>query len=318
MDELTKGCVMMSETVINRILECFYILAGLQFIYTAYRALKAPNKGKRVGTALFWLILAILFIAGPYLPNVINGLLIVLMGVLTLFKQVTIKNIIDVNEREVEQGARRYGNKLFIPALVLAVVAVIVSNWTPLGGAIGLGVSSVVGLIAALLVIKPKAKYILYDSDRLTQQVGAVGILPQFLAALGVLFTASGVGKVISHGISSFLPEGSHLVGSIAYILGMVLFTMLMGNAFAAFTVITASIGIPFVIAQGGDPVIAGALAMTGGFCGTLITPMAANFNTLPVALLEMKDEFGVIKAQLPVALLLIVAHIALMYFWAF
>lgn len=309
---------MMSETVINRILECFYILAGLQFIYTAYRALKAPDKGKRVGTALFWLILAILFIAGPYLPNVINGLLIVLMGVLTLFKQVTIKNIIDVNESEVEQGTRRYGNKLFIPALVLAVVAVIVSNWTPLGGAIGLGVSSVVGLIAALLVIKPKAKYILYDSDRLTQQVGAVGILPQFLAALGVLFTASGVGKVISHGISSFLPEGSHLVGSIAYILGMVLFTMLMGNAFAAFTVITASIGIPFVIAQGGDPVIAGALAMTGGFCGTLITPMAANFNTLPVALLEMKDEFGVIKAQLPVALLLIVAHIALMYFWAF
>lgn len=309
---------MMSETVINRILECFYILAGLQFIYTAYRALKAPDKGKRVGTALFWLILAILFIAGPYLPNVINGLLIVLMGVLTLFKQVTIKNIIDVNESEVEQGARRYGNKLFIPALVLAVVAVIVSNWTPLGGAIGLGVSSVVGLIAALLVIKPKAKYILYDSDRLTQQVGAVGILPQFLAALGVLFTASGVGKVISHGISSFLPEGSHLVGSIAYILGMVLFTILMGNAFAAFTVITASIGIPFVIAQGGDPVIAGALAMTGGFCGTLITPMAANFNTLPVALLEMKDEFGVIKAQLPVALLLIVAHIALMYFWAF
>lgn len=318
MDELTKGCVMMSETVINRILECFYILAGLQFIYTAYRALKAPDKGKRVGTALFWLILAILFIAGPYLPNVINGLLIVLMGVLTLFKQVTIKNIIDVNESEVEQGTRRYGNKLFMPALVLAVVAVIVSNWTPLGGAIGLGVSSVVGLIAALLVIKPKAKYILYDSDRLTQQVGAVGILPQFLAALGVLFTASGVGKVISHGISSFLPEGSHLVGSIAYILGMVLFTMLMGNAFAAFTVITASIGIPFVIAQGGDPVIAGALAMTGGFCGTLITPMAANFNTLPVALLEMKDEFGVIKAQLPVALLLIVAHIALMYFWAF
>ncbi|RNB41992.1 DUF979 family protein, partial [Staphylococcus aureus] len=51
------------------------------------------------------------------------------------------------------------------------------------------------------------------------------------------------------------------------------------------FTVITASIGIPFVIAQGGDPIVAGALAMTGGFCGTLLTPMAANFNTLPVAL---------------------------------
>ena len=142
--------------------------------------------------------------------------------------------------------------------------------------------------------------------------------MPQFLAALGVLFTASGVGQVISKGISSFLPEGNHLIGAIAYVLGMVLFTMLMGNAFAAFTVITASIGIPFVIAQGGDPIIAGALAMTGGFCGTLLTPMAANFNTLPVALLEMKQEFGVIKAQAPIALALIVIHIALMYFWAF
>ena len=198
------------------------------------------------------------------------------------------------------------------------MVAVIVSNWTPLGGAIGLGVSSVVGLITALLIIKPKLSFTLYDSDRLTQQVGTTGILPQFLAALGVLFTASGVGQVISKGISSFLPEGNHLIGAIAYILGMVLFTMLMGNAFAAFTVITASIGIPFVISQGGDPIVAGALAMTAGFCGTLLTPMVANFNTLPVALLEMKQEFGVIKAQAPIALVLIVIHIALMYFWAF
>ena len=197
------------------------------------------------------------------------------------------------------------------------MVAVVVSNWTPLGGAIGLGISSIVGLIAALLIIKPKLSYTLYDSDRLTQQVGTTGILPQFLAALGVLFTASGVGQVISKGISSFYLRQPFNWCNCLYIrYGS--FTMLMGNAFAAFTVITASIGIPFVIAQGGDPIVAGALAMTGGFCGTLLTPMAANFNTLPVALLEMKQEFGVIKAQAPIALALIVIHIALMYFWAF
>lgn len=308
----------MSEATLNHILEIFYILIGLQFLYTAYRALCSQDKSKSLGTAAFWTILAILFIGGPYIPNAINGLLVLAMGALTLFRQVKIKNIIDVNDEEVERGSAKYGNKLFIPAIVLAVVAVVVSNWTPLGGAIGLGISSIVGLIAALLIIKPKLSYTLYDSDRLTQQVGTTGILPQFLAALGVLFTASGVGQVISKGISSFLPEGNHLIGAIAYILGMVLFTMLMGNAFAAFTVITASIGIPFVIAQGGDPIVAGALAMTGGFCGTLLTPMAANFNTLPVALLEMKQEFGVIKAQAPIALALIVIHIALMYFWAF
>lgn len=308
----------MSETTLNHILEIFYILIGLQFLYTAYRSLRSTDKSKSLGTAAFWTILAILFIGGPYIPNVINGILVLSMGVLTLFKQVKIKNIIDVTDKEAEKGSAKYGNKLFIPAVVLAVVAVIVSNWTPLGGAIGLGVSSVVGLIIALLIIKPKLSFTLYDSDRLTQQVGTTGILPQFLAALGVLFTASGVGQVISKGISSFLPEGNHLIGAIAYILGMVLFTMLIGNAFAAFTVITASIGIPFVISQGGDPIVAGALAMTAGFCGTLLTPMAANFNTLPVALLEMKQEFGVIKAQAPIALALIVIHIALMYFWAF
>ncbi len=197
----------MNEATLNHILEIFYILIGLQFLYTAYRALRATDKSKSIGTAAFWTILAVLFIAGPYIPNVINGILVLCMGALTLFKQVKIKNIIDVTDKEVEKGSDKYGNKLFIPALVLAVVAVIISNWTPLGGAIGLGISSVIGLIAALLIIKPKLSYVLYDSDRLTQQVGTTGILPQFLAALGVLFTASGVGQVISKGISSFLPE---------------------------------------------------------------------------------------------------------------
>ena len=101
------------------------------------------------------------------------------------------------------------------------MVAVVVSNWTPLGGAIGLGISSIVGLIATLLIIKPKLSYTLYDSDRLTQQVGTTGILPQFLVATYSLLQV--VGQVISKGISSFLPEGNHLIGAIAYILGMVL-----------------------------------------------------------------------------------------------
>lgn len=308
----------MSQHTLNVILEFFYILIGLQLFYTAFRALLSKNKDKKIGTALFWTLLGITFIFGPYIPNIINGLLIICMGLLTLFKQVKIKNIVDVTEKQGDEGARKFKNKLFWPAVVLAIVAVVISNWTPLGGAIGLGIASVIGLISAYFIIRPKSKYILYDSDRLTQQVGTVGILPQFLAALGVLFTVSGVGNVISKGISHFVPEGNHLIGATAYILGMVIFTMLMGNAFAAFTVITASIGIPFVIAQGADPAIAGALAMTGGFCGTLLTPMAANFNTLPVALLEMKNEFGVIKSQFPVAILLIIIHIALMYIWAF
>ena len=143
-------------------------------------------------------------------------------------------------------------------------------------------------------------------------------MLPQLLVALGALFTQAGVGEVISNIISGVVTADNRLFGVVAYVLGMVIFTMIMGNAFAAFSVITAGIGIPFVLAQGGDPAIVGSLALTAGYCGTLLTPMAANFNIVPSALLECKNDYVVIKYQAPIALILIVVHILAMYFLAF
>lgn len=157
------------------------------------------------------------------------------------------------------------------------------------------------------------------DGRRLLEVVGPANILPQLLAALGSVFTAAGVGNVISESISTFIPSGNILAGIIAYCLGMAIFTMIMGNGFAAFAVITAGIGVPFVIAQGGNPVIVSALGLTAGFCGTLLTPMAANFNIVPTSILEIDDKkYGVIKYQLPVSIIMLIIHIALMYFWAF
>jgi uncharacterized membrane protein len=57
---------------------------------------------------------------------------------------------------------------------------------------------------------------------------------------------------------------------------------------------------------------------MLAGFCGTLMTPMAANFNLVPAALLELKDQYGVIRAQIPTALPLLAANILILYFAAF
>jgi uncharacterized membrane protein len=57
---------------------------------------------------------------------------------------------------------------------------------------------------------------------------------------------------------------------------------------------------------------------MLAGFCGTLVTPMAANFNIVPTALLELKDQYGPIKAQLPTAIPLWGANVGVMYFFAF
>ena len=63
------------------------------------------------------------------------------------------------------------------------------------------------------------------------------------------------------------------------------------------------------------------AIGMLSGFCGTLMTPMAANFNVVPASLLELPDRDapfnGVIRAQVPTALLLLVANTLFMYFLA-
>ncbi|MGF6916831.1 putative membrane protein [Paraburkholderia sp. 40] len=104
-----------------------------------------------------------------------------------------------------------------------------------------------------------------------------------------------------------------------AYTFAMAIFTMIMGNAFAAFPVMTAGIGLPLIVHQfNGNPAILGAIGMLSGFCGTLMTPMAANFNIVPAALLELKDQNGVIQAQWPTALLLLIVNTILLYAFIF
>ncbi|MGE7365348.1 DUF979 domain-containing protein [Desemzia incerta] len=306
------------ESTINNLLEFFFILTGFLLIYTAGSVFVDKTHPTRLGTTLFWLLLGVIFAIGNFIPYTLSGIMLLVIGALTLLKQVKLGHVRPVEEAEAEKASDRIGNWVFLPVVVLAAVAVGVAQFTELGGQVGIGIGAVVSLMTGILVTRATPKTVMDDSNRMIQQVGTTGILPQLLAALGVIFTAAGVGEVIAGGISTVLPEGNRFLGVVAYCLGMVIFTMIMGNAFAAFTVITAGIGVPFVIAQGGDPVIAGALAMTVGFCGTLLTPMAANFNALPAALLEMKSETGVIKEQTPLALVMIVVHIALMYFWAF
>jgi uncharacterized membrane protein len=95
----------------------------------------------------------------------------------------------------------------------------------------------------------------------------------------------------------------------------MLLFTMCMGNAFAAFAVITGGIGLPLIVQQhGGNAAIMAGIGMLSGYCGTLLTPMAANFNIVPAMLLELTDKNAVIKAQVPIALVVFAANVVIMY----
>ena len=285
---------------------------------TAIDTLKDKEHKTRIGTAIFWTILAIIFIAGAAIPPVVVGALLLVIGVLTASKQVNIGNIKMPNVDFAEMQAKKLKNKIFLPSIVIAVGSLVIAQFTSLSGTVAIGIASVAAVITTFLVLKAKPKHLVEDSNRMVQSVGSTSILPQLLAALGTVFTAAGVGDVISSGISNFIPEGNILAGVIAYCVGMAVFTMIMGNAFAAFSVITVGIGLPFVFAQGANVAIAGALALTAGYCGTLLTPMAANFNIMPAALLETKDKNVVMKCQSLFAIILLVIHIALMYFLAF
>ncbi|HCQ88679.1 MULTISPECIES: DUF979 domain-containing protein [unclassified Clostridium] len=300
------------------LLEAFYIMVGLLMLTTGIITFKDTNHKTRIGTTLFWIILSIIFILGKFLPSTVVGGMLVFLGVLTAMKQVNIGNLKIPEAKFSEDQAKKLKNKIFIPSVSIAVFALVIAQFTKFPGTVAIGISAIVAIIITFLVTKAKPKNLIEDGNRMLQSVGPTSILPQLLAALGAVFTAAGVGDVIASGISNFIPNGNILAGVIAYCVGMAVFTMIMGNAFAAFAVITAGVGIPFVYAQGANPAIAGALALTAGYCGTLLTPMAANFNVMPAALLETKDNNIVIKYQAPVALLLLVVHIALMYFLAF
>jgi uncharacterized membrane protein len=180
-------------------------------------------------------------------------------------------------------------------------------------------VGTLAALAAAMLWLKPPLDSPFQEGRRLADSIGWAAVLPQLLAALGAIFTLAGVGHAVSDVATLYLPLSQPFEAVIAYCLGMALFTIVMGNAFAAFPVMTAAIGLPLIVHKfGGNPAIMGAVGMLAGFCGTLMTPMAANFNIVPAALLELPDRNAVIKAQVPTAIPLLLANIVLMYFLVF
>jgi len=145
--------------------------------------------------------------------------------------------------------------------------------------------------------------------------MGAGNILPPFLASLGTIFTASKIGDLIAAGIHKVIPGENLFLLIVANCLGMALFTMVMGNSFAAFPVITAGVLVPLIVRPFGvDPAMAAIITLTAGSTGTLMTPMAANFNIVPTALLDMRDQYGVIKFQAPFALTIWTCHIIVMW----
>lgn len=250
------------------------------------------------------------------MPYEVDGVLVILMVIPPIAKQVGKgEDRTKPTEEETHAGYKDLGTKIFIPAFSIGIVALLFALFTKISSLVGITVGVFIGMVI-LHFMRPKQntmKVYLEDSRRMIDIVGTLIMLPTLLAILGSVFTAAGVGNVISDIVGAIIPQGNMVVGIVVYCLGMALFTMIMGNAFAAITVMTVGIGAPFVLSLGADPVVIGSLALTCGYCGTLMTPMAANFNIVPVAILEMDDEYGVIKKQIVPALIMLAFQIILM-----
>jgi uncharacterized membrane protein len=310
-------------------LDVFYVIAGVFLLLVAGRTAADRNHPRRGGTALFWALLAVTFLFGKMLPPVAVGYLVLALVGLAATNQVTGSRESGTTPEERTASAGRLQNKLFWPALLIpatAVVGTLLLSRLHVGGiwlldsanvtVTSVCLGAVVAVVAGLRITRAPAMAPVAEGGRLLQAIGWALILPQLLAALGGIFAQAGVGTVVADLVAHALPTQFPFVAVLAYCAGMALFTMCMGNAFAAFPVITLGIGLPFIVQQhGGNPAIMAAIGMLSGYCGTLMTPMAANFNIVPAMLLELKDKNAVIKAQVPIGLSILAANIALMYF---
>jgi uncharacterized membrane protein len=312
-------------------LHWLYALAGAIFAAFAISSARDSTNPKRWGNFAFWGLTAESFWFGDFLGDIANGVLVLALvaiaGVHLLGKGA--RQSTSIEQRAVY--SERYGNRLFLPALIIpftAFVGTLLFNY-PLkdSGLIDpkavtlvlLGAGVIIALIACYAWLRPAAMAPFDEGRRLADSIGWALVLPQMLASLGVIFAAAGVGTAIGSIAGAIIPSGSIFLAVVLFALGMAVFTMIMGNAFAAFPVMAAAIGVPILIQQdGGNPAVIGAVGMLSGFCGTLMTPMAANFNIVPAALLELKNQYGVIRAQIPTAIPLLIANILIIYFAAF
>jgi len=306
-----------------------YLLVGLLLGTVALLTLLDKDHPRRFTSALFWGLYAFIYLAGDHVPPAVAGAIMIAMALLAGCGLVRQGRHGSLLEGERRASAARLGNKLFLPALVIPVVTVLgatVLKDVRIGDYLlfekahltlaSLGLGSLLAVAAACWLTKASPVQGVREARRLVDAMSWAVTLPHMLAVLGLLFTEAGVGKAVAQVSTGWFDVDSRLAAVALYCIAMAVFTIIMGNGFAAFPVIAGGIGIPVLVkVYGADPAIMAAIGMFSAYCGTLMTPMAANFNIVPAALLELPDKNAVIKAQIPTALPLLAANILLLYF---
>jgi len=309
-----------------------YWLLGFYFASLAWRGFRDIGNPRRHTTALFWALLALLLFAAEHMPVRAVGGCVVLIALLAGLGGLRTGRYDETTIDEKRGEAARLGNRLFVPALLIPAITVLGTlsfKYVSIGGQAlfdnantltlsSLALACAIALAVACGITRQTPASAVEQSRRLVDAIGWAALLPVLLAALGSVFDAAGVGQAVAGVVRAAIPVENAFLVVVAYALGMALFTIIMGNAFAAFPVMTVGIALPLLVTlHGADAASLAAIGMLSGYCGTLMTPMAANFNLVPAALLELKDPYGVIRAQWRTGALLLACNILLIYFIA-
>ena len=309
--------------------EYLYWVAGALLITTSLIIANDRSHPGRWLSALFWSDLGLLFIAGDKMPpasvgcQVIGLTLIVALGGLkrggTRALSATVRRA----------SALQLRNKLLLPLLAMPLItmygSVALKN-ARIGGFFlldphnqtlaALGVACVVSVLVACWITRDTVTQSVRQSRELTDSIGWTLVLPQMLGMLGVMFVHTGVGDSIAYLAKTYVATDVRWIVVAAYTMGMAAFAMIMGGGGAAFPLMAGGIGVPILIGYfHGNPAVIAAIGMFSAFTGTLMTPMAAHFNLIPVALLEIPDKYAVIRAQTPTALCILIVNTVLLYY---
>ncbi len=293
-------------------IELLYVLAGIVLAVVALTTFADATHPRRIWTGSFWMLFALTFVLGGRVPPQFVGAGVVAMAAIAGFGGVRSAAHGD-NEATRRAGAARLGPRIFVPALAISVVTLLYTVFMH-DAFVGLGIGCIVAWAIALVMTRDTPMQSMREARRLLDALGWAALLPQMLAMLGLVFAAAGVGKAVAAVATAYVDVHSPLIAVLVFAGGMALFTAIMGNAFAAFPIMAGGVGLPVLVGvQHGDPAVVAAIGMFSGYCGTLVTPMAANFNVVPSALLELDDTYAVIKAQLGTAIPLWVCNVILL-----
>ena len=148
-------------------LEHAYVATGLMFAAFSVLSLRDPLNPTRFRSALFWGLIAVSMLFGSWLGGLGNGLLVIALVAIGAAGRLGVGRPATTTPEQRQAGADRWRNALFVPALMVPLVAVggtLAAKHTAAGAwlispvqttLVALGLGCLIALAAAMAWFRP-------------------------------------------------------------------------------------------------------------------------------------------------------------------